>query len=555
MKYPHENERQDNKVSNLKTRVGALVLATALFASLTACSSSDNPGDSASTTAKYNPISSSGTAPGGDFIPTNSEESGRKTIAWLVFDGLTRIGTENELVYENAASVTTTDAITWTVKLKPNQLWANGEKLTIDNYINAWTWGSDIRNAQIASADLSVIEGYEALHPSDGSAPTATTFSGLTRVDDLTFTIKLSRQYSSFPLLLSAVPFFPLPGSFFNDPDAWRANPVGNGPYQLKGKIDDSDGAYFEVNPNYTGTRVPQNDGVYIRFYTSPDAVYADVLADNLDLGSASSSGLLTAAADFGDRFTTGPGGPTQTLTFPLWDPYWQSEAGLKVRQAISLAIDREQITDKVFNGLAEPAREFTQPGLNGWNGNLPGSDILDFNPERARALLAEAGGLDRDLPIYYNADGAHKDWVEAVVNQLKINLGINAYPAPVTTFSEFLEQRANHEFTGPWRASEIPFNPGLDDMLRNVYSANGGASSGSGWFSQEYEDLLTLGWAQSDVNEANKYFNQAQQVLLRELPAIPLWYSYRTSIHSTLVSNVQISAFGSNTYLIHKKG
>ncbi|MDR0836947.1 MAG: ABC transporter substrate-binding protein [Propionibacteriaceae bacterium] len=541
-------------MSKLKTRAGALLLAAALFASVPACSSDDAPSGDATTEAKYNPISSSGTAPGGDFIPTNSEESGRKTIAWLVFDGLTRIGSANELIYENAESVTTTDAITWTVKLKPNQLFANGEKLTVDNYIDAWTWGSNISNAQIASADLSVIAGYDKLHPSDGTPATATTFEGLTRVDDLTFTIKLSRQYSSFPLLLSAVPFFPLPGSFFDNPDAWRETPVGNGPYQLKGKIDDSDGAYFDVNPNYTGSRVPENDGVYIRFYTSPDAIYSDILADNLDLGSASGAGLLTAAADFGDRFISGPGGPTQTLTFPLWDEYWQSDAGLKVRQAISLAIDREQITQKVFNGLAVPAKEFTQPGLNGWNGNLPGSDILSFDPVKAKALLAEAGGFDKDLPIYYNADGAHKDWVEAVANQLQLNLGINAYPAPVTTFSEFLEQRANHEFTGPWRASEIPFNPGLDDILRNVYSINGGASSGSDWFSQEYEDLLAEGWKQTDVNAANAYFNQAQEVLLRELPAIPLWYSYRTQIHSTLVSNVQVSAFGSNTYLIHKE-
>lgn len=543
-------------MSNLRTRAGAFLIATALFASVAACSSPDETTSGASATSAgpaYNPISSSGTAPGGDFVPTNSEEAGRKTIAWLVFDGLTRIGLNNELIYENAASVTTDDAITWTVKLKPNQKFANDEPLTVDNYIDAWTWGSDIRNAQIASADLSVIAGYEKLHPSDGSAPTTTTFEGLTRVDDLTFTIKLSRQYSSFPLLLSAVPFFPLPGSFFDDPAAWIANPVGNGPYELKEPIDESDGAYFVVNPNYTGSRVPENTGVYIRFYTNPDSVYNDILADNLDLGSASGSGLLTAASDFGDRFVTGPGGPTQTLTFPLWDEYWQSDAGLKVRQAISLAIDREQLVDKVFNGLAKPAKEFTQPGLNGWNDNILGSDILTFDLVKAKALLAEAGGFDRDLPIYYNADGAHKDWVEAVANQLHVNLGINAYPAPITTFAEFLEQRANHQFAGPWRASEIPFNPGLDDILRNVYSVSGGASSGSGWFSQEYEDLLALGWAQTDVDQANIYFNKAQEVLFRELPAIPLYYSYRTQIQSTKVSNVQISAFGSNTYLIHK--
>ncbi|MDR1237348.1 MAG: ABC transporter substrate-binding protein, partial [Propionibacteriaceae bacterium] len=347
----------------------------------------------------------------------------------------------------------------------------------------------------------------------------------------------------------------PLPQAFFTDQDAWTKFPIGNGPYQLQKEIDESDGAYLEVNPNYTGTRVPENTGVYIRFYTSPDAVYQDVLSDNLDIGSASGAGLLTAATDFGDRFITGPGGPNQTLTFPLYDEFWASDKGLKVRQAISLAINREEIVKTIFNGLGAPAREFTQEGLYGWNGNLPGSDVLDFDVEKAVQLLKDAGGYPREeLPIYYNADGAHKEWVEAVANQLRANLAINAVPTPVTTFPEFLEKRDKKEFTGPWRASEIPFNPGLDDVLRNVYSTTGSSNSGSGYRSTEFEELLAKGRAQTSIDEANSYFNQAQEVLLRDLPAIPLWYSYRTTIHSTKVSNVQTSAFGSTTYLIHKE-
>ncbi|MDR0592186.1 MAG: ABC transporter substrate-binding protein [Bifidobacteriaceae bacterium] len=549
-------------INSLPRRTAALVAALALVIPAAACNSGDSPGGNSSNgsqgtdAAVYNPVSSSGTPPGGPLIPTDSEEAGRKTIIWLIFDGLVRVDTENKVVNEVAESITTDDAKTWTIKLKEGQKFANSEPVTADSFINAWTWGANIDNAQIATGDLAVIKGYDKLHPSEaGASPTATEFEGLTKVDDLTFTVELTDVYSSFTNLLTSTVFSPLPQAFFDDYDAWVKNPIGNGPYQLQKEVDESDGAYLEVNPNYTGTRAPENTGVYIRFYTNPDAIYQDVLADNLDIGSASGAGLLTAAQDFGDRFITGPGGPNQTLTFPLYDEFWGSADGLKVRQAISLAIDREEIIAQVFNGLAAPAREFTQEGLHGWDGNLPGSEILDFDPDKAKQLLEEAGGYPRDeLPIYYNADGAHKEWVEAVANQLRANLGLNAVPAPITTFPEFLEKRDLEEFTGPWRASEIPFNPGLDDILRNVYSRAGSSSSGSGFESEEFEELLAAGRAQTSIDEANAYFNEAQEVLLRELPAIPLWYTYRTQIHSTKVSNVQTAAFGSTTYLIHKE-
>jgi ABC-type oligopeptide transport system substrate-binding subunit len=538
-------------------------LAIGLFAAgcNTGSDGSDGPSGSGASgqpgaQGEYNPVSTSGTPPEGPLIPTGTEEAGGKTIVWLIFDGLVRVTPEGEVINEVAEAVESEDAITWNITLKPNQKFANGEVVTAASFVDAWNWGAQLDNAQIAVGDLSVIKGFKDVHPSEeGAEPTAETISGLTVVDDLHFTIELEEPWSGFRNHLTSVVFCPLPKAFFEDRETWIEQPIGNGPYQLREPIDESTGAYLEVNPNYTGSRVPENTGVYIRFYTDPDAVYQDVLADNLDIGSASGAGLLTAADDFGDRFLTGPGGPNQTLTFPLYDEWWASADGLKVRQAISLAIDREEIIETIFNGLGAPAREFTQKGLYGWRDDIPGSDILDFDPERAKRLYEEAGGYPGGtLKIYYNADGAHKEWTEAVANQLRQNLGLEAVSTPVTTFPEFLEQRDAEEFDGPWRASEIPFNPGLDDVLRNVYSQTGGASSGSGWTSAEFESLLTQGRAQTDVEAANDLFNQAQEVLFRDLPAIPLWYTYGSTIHSKLVSNVQRTQFGSTLYLVHKE-
>lgn len=530
-----------------------------LVLALTACGTASPSGtlSPGATAQAYDPISIAATAPEGPLIPTDTEEAGRKTLVWALFDGLVRVDeVSGEVKEEVAESVTSDDAVTWTITLKPDRTFSDGSPVRAASFVDAWNWGARSENAQLAAGDLAVIKGFDAVHPAAaGATPSATELSGLTVVDDLTFTVELLEPWSGFRAHLTSVVFSPLPQAFFDNVEAWKEHPFGNGPYQIRGDIDEATGTYLELNPHYTGSRTPHNTGLYYRYYTDPDAIYQDVLADNLDVGSASGGGLLTASSDFGDRFITGPGGPTQTLTFPLYHEFWGSEKGLLVRQAISHAINREEIIKVVFAGLGAPAQEFTQIGLYGWSDSIPGSDVLDYDVDRAKSLLAQAGGFPlEELKLYYNGDGAHKDWIQAVANQLRENLGLNAVPTPITTFSEFLEDRNAREFTGPWRASEIPFNPSLDDMLRNVYSRTGGASSQSGWSSDEYEDLLSKGRSATDPAAAVAYFNQAQEVLFRDLPAIPQWYTYGTTIHSARVTNVLRGPAGSSTVHLYER-
>ncbi|MDR1512521.1 MAG: ABC transporter substrate-binding protein, partial [Propionibacteriaceae bacterium] len=501
-------------------------------------------------------INIAGTVPEGLIIPSDITESSREVLIRNIFDGLVRVGPTGDLVNEVAESITTDDAITFTVKIHSDRVFANGEKITASSFVDAWNWGAYGPNAQKAASDYALIKGYDEVHPNaDGAQPTAEKLSGLTVVDDTTFTIELTEPASTFPGHLTDGVFFPLPKAFFDDPDAFGKLPIGNGPYQLREAIDASDGAYLDVNPAYVGGRTPKNKGLYFRFYTSMDTTYQDILAGNLDLGDAAGGGLLTAEADFGDRFLTGPGGPTQTLVFPLYDEFWGSENGLKVRQAISHAIDRQAIIDTIFNGLAAPAKEFTQPGLPGWSDSIPGVDVTDYDVDLAKKLFEEAGGYPRDtLRLYYNGDGSHKEWIEAVANQLRENLGINAVASPTVTFAELLEKIRDRELDGPWRASSIPFSPSLDDMLSTIYYTKEGATTQGGYASAEYNGLLNEGRSQTSLDEANKYFNQAQEVLFKDLPAVPLWYTYQATIHSDRITGVAVTPIAGTPYYLYEK-
>ena len=89
------------------------------------------------------------------------------------------------------------------------------------------------------------------------------------------------------------------------------------------------------------------------------------------------------------------------------------------------MAIDRDTIIKQIFNGTRVPATGWVSPVVDGYKAEQCG-EYCKFDPAKAKALLAEAGGYKGDkLTITYNADGAHKEWTEASCNSIKQTLGI----------------------------------------------------------------------------------------------------------------------------------
>lgn len=128
---------------------------------------------------------------------------------------------------------------------------------------------------------------------------------------------------------------------------------------------------------------------------------------------------------------------------------------------ALSAAINRPQICQQIFAGTRSPARDFTARSLPGFDPNLPGNEVLDYDPQRARRLWAQADAISPwsgRYAIAYNADAGHRDWVDAVANSIKNVLGIDAVAAPQPTFAGFRTQITNRAidsaFRAGWRAT-----------------------------------------------------------------------------------------------------
>ncbi|WP_448005279.1 peptide ABC transporter substrate-binding protein [Agromyces bauzanensis] len=516
--------------------VAAIALAAAGALALSGCTS----GDAGSTDAAGDStaiITTNGSEPQNPLVPTNTNETGGGKILTSIFAGLIYYEADGSPVNEMAESIETDDSQNYTIKIKPDQKFTNGEPVDANSFVDAWQYGALLSNEQLSSYFFESIEGFSYDEDSE--------LTGLEVVDDLTFTVKLSQPESDFPLRLGYPAYFPLPASAFEDMAAFGENPVGNGPYMLDGegawkhneKID------LVVNPDYDGPRQPANGGLSIIFYATQEAMYADLQGGNVDVVDQIPSGALgTYEDEFGDRSVNQGAAIFQSFTIPARLPHFDGEEGELRRAAISKAINRAEITDVIFSGTRTPAHDFTSPVIAGYSEDIPGSEVLDFDADEAKALWAEADAISPwsgTFQIGYNADGGHQAWVDAVANQLKNNLGIDASGAPYPTFAEFRTAITDRTIQTAFRTGWQADYPALFNFLGPIYGTDAGSNDGD-YSSAEFDQLLEEGLAETDLDAANEIFQQAQEILFVDLPAIPLWYATVNGAWSEQVENVE---------------
>jgi oligopeptide transport system substrate-binding protein len=509
------------------SRIVGLAAAAAL--ALSACGGSGGGTDGADASAV---ITANTTEPQNPLVPTNTNEVGGGRVVDLLFEGLISYDASGAPVNEVAESIETKDSKNYTITLKPDQKFTNGDPVTASSFVDAWNYGAAAENAQLNEYFFDSIAGYDEVSAKDSKKKE---MSGLKVVDDKTFTVELAQPESDWPLRLGYTAFSPLPEAAFQDMEAFGENPVGNGPYKLSG-----DGAWqhdVEIalvpNPDYTGTRAPQNDGITFKIYSGFEAAYQDLLANNLDLlDTIPPSSLKNFKTDLGEgRYLEKPYAGNQAITIPDYLDEWKGEAGELRRKAISMAINRPEITKVIFSGGREPATEFTAPVIDGYDQGITGSEVLKFDPEEARRLWAQADKIepwgDKPFTISYNSDGGHKEWIDAVANSIKNELGIDAQGKPYATFAEVREIATSKNLEGALRTGWQADYPSLYNFLGPTFGTGAGSNDGD-YSNKEFDAKLREGLSAKSPEAGTAAFNEAQEILLQDLPAVPLWYQVR---------------------------
>lgn len=483
-------------------------------------------------------------------VPTRANEANGSQVLAALFTPLVEYDAGFSPVPLAAESITTDDNRTWTIRLRPDWTFHDGEPVTADSYINAWNAGAYGPNAHDATYFFEKIEGYADLNPPDASTPPAAKkLRGLERVDDLTFRVTLAEPYVNFKSKLGYTVFYPLPRAAFLDVEnnvldpGFQEAPIGQGPFRMHGRWQHDQLIETRRFEAYAGPVKPKVEGIAFRIYQQLTTQYQDLLAGQLDIvPQIPIENIGSAPADLGDRFRQSPSSTIQFLAFPTFDPRF---ANADIRRAISMAIDRDEITTTLFRGSQVPLRSFVSPIVPGYRENSCGP-ACQLDRAAARALFEAAGGaaaVGGRIEIAYNVDGGHKPWIDATCNQIRTALGVECVGNPQPKFSELLVKARNREPLGLFRMGWIFDYPAIENYLGPLYTTTG-SSNYYGYSNPEFDRLVAAGDRAATPEEALVQYQMAEDILARDMPVVPLRSMLNNYGFSSRVRGVELDLF-----------
>ncbi|GAB3139790.1 ABC transporter substrate-binding protein [Micromonospora sonneratiae] len=532
-------------------RASAVAVGAAFALVAAGCSTGDD-GDKTGGANSDGTITIHGTQPEVGLVPANTTETGGGKIIDFMWTGLVEYPNDGGAPKNALAeSIETADSKVYTIKIKKGTKFHDGTEVKAKNFVDAWNWGAHAANGAQGASFFSDIQGYADVNPADPDGadgpqkapePKSKTMSGLEVVDDYTFKVTLTAPFSIFPTKLGYSAYVPLPDSFFTSTaDAFGKNPIGNGPVKFVSWQDNVEVKLTRFDDYTMADKVKFKD-LTVKIYQDDTAAYNDLLSGTLDFMEQVPNSALAGdkwKTDLGERGKNVPTPITGLIAFPIYDKRFQNA---DLRKAVSMAVDRAQISDKIFFNSRKPANSWANPLAPG---NKEGNcTSCTFNPDEAKKLLEKAGGFQGEMVFYYNADASHKDWMEAVAQSVKNTLGINARAEGIPTFAVFRQMVNAHQMKGPYRAAWQQDYPDVENWIGPLY-VTGGSSNDGLYSNKEVDRLYREGTAAADIDAAHAKFAEAVALVDADTPSIPVYFYSNQWAHSERLAKVEVTNVG----------
>ena len=383
-------------------------------------------------------------------------------------------------------------------------------------------------------------ETTEAAQPADGQ------LAGLTVVDENTFTVELTEANADFPISTYYAAYFPLPDVAFEDPVAFEESPIGNGPFMMDGVWEHDVRIPTKAYPDYPGDDGAKIDKLEFTIIQDEATAYNEALAGGIDvLDVVPTDNLPTYQADFPDSSAEFSVTSFNYLGFPAYLPQFTKEH----RQALSMAVDREAITEAIFLGGRDPAASTIPPSLGGRDFVC---DSWTYNPEMAKELW-DAAGDPGEIIVWFNTGGGHEAWVEAVSNFWGENLGIDTSAIKFETleFSEYLPVIDAQEITGPFRLGWGMDYPSPLNFLEPLYASYNAAPVGSNntiYNNPDFDQALADGKAKvaasGNLADGLPDYFAAEDILCDDAQVMPMFFGKAQTVwNADTASNVFVDA------------
>jgi len=452
------------------------------------------------------------------------------------------------------------DQLTWTFYLRDGLKWSDGTDFTAEDFVYSWQRMVDPNvAAPYAQTVLGMVEGYdEAIGLPDAEGNTTIdpdpTKLKVEAPDDKTLVVHLATPTPYFDKLASFVSLSPVKKDVVEaNPDGWSIDPktyISTGPFKL---TDWKPGSYlmFEKNENYWDAGSVKLDGIKCLLMNDQNATF-----------SAYESGDALMIKEV----------PTQEITTlkersdfhidPILGTYYldlnntlDEFKDARVREALSLALDRKYISEVITAGTYTPATGFVSDGVTDWDGSAWKDNITDpsvliniddheGNLAKAKELLKEAGyenGVGLPEMVYSTNDASYHKKIAEYLQQAWGELGLKI-EVNIVEWKSFTPQRRSGNYQIARDGWVMDYND-PSNILELASTGNGNNSSK--YSNPEFDGLMNKAATEKDPQTRFGYLHQAEELIMKDTAMVPLLYYNDFYLQSDKITGSWHSADG----------
>jgi oligopeptide transport system substrate-binding protein len=445
-------------------------------------------------------------------------------ILTALFEGLVKLdpATLEPVPAVAAAWEVSDDALVYTFTIREDAKWSNGDPVTAQDFLYGWR---RILSPKLASEYyymLFCMENAEAFYNGEvgfeevgAKALDARTLQ-VTLAHPTPYLLAMQIHYSWFPVHQATIEKF---GAMDQRGTRWTraGNLVGNGPFTLT-EWTPNKRIRVEPNPEYWNVAALKLTGV--EFYP--------ISSNQTEERSFRTGGLhLTGTVPLNKIEVYVRNEPEKIHLDPVFGAYFyrfnctrKPFDDPRVRRALALAVDREQLVTHVTKGGELPAGYLTPPGA----GNYVAPEGVGRDIEEARRLLAEAGYPEgRGFPkveLLYNTQESHREIAQAIQHMWKrdLNVEVGLVNQDWKVYLNSMNRLDYDMARSAWYGDYLDPNSFLDCFVTD------GGNNRTGWSSAAYDALIARAAHERDLDARNALFYEAESILLDELPILPLF-------------------------------
>lgn len=417
------------------------------------------------------------------------------TLTHILYDNVYNVK-KGEIIYDGLAESMTPsdDNLTYTLKLKENLKWHDGEAITADDLIYTYDVVLDEKQQTKGHSDLM-----------NNDKPIA-----YKKLDDLTVEFKLEKPDATFIQGLAGI--VPVPKHIFEgEADLAKSeknkNPIGSGSFKFK---EHKTGELYQVErfDDYHGD-VAKLDG--IAFKVIPDANAQNLALENGEISASYVKSQNVDKFKDNDKFGlyTFSEGMVDTIFFKVSNPKMQDK---NLRQAISYAIDKNKLIQGAYNG-----EEYATPAYSPFSleTQFVTDDVekYDFNLEKAKELVKDVKKEDLNLRLMYTSGSPATEKEALLIQEMLKEIGVNLELLPMerATFIEKLLDPKNQDFEMAINGYVMGDNP---DSYGYLFKT-GSAENFSGYANEEIDKLFAEGKTEMDEAKRSEIYKKIQQILV----------------------------------------